>query len=221
MAKSTNLWGRYHAGWRLQTLATKTKPMIESWFAPYLRRAKKRWPFMTANIITTFRAFPAWLAYALFTARTPQPEAAAAVYLITALMDWLDGAWARANQENSGRFGKVFDPCVDKLIVTGWLLFFAFQGVFSWSLFWVMTGLEAFSTLIYFVRLDRLEGANWFGGAKKVLQDLCVLLAILGWGSLAIIALKGAVALSVASSLAKAWQSRARGSLPGQQQATC
>lgn len=175
---------------------------------------------MTANIITASRAFPAWLAYALFTARDSYPKTAAFVYLVTALMDWLDGAWARANGENAGKAGKIGDPIVDKLIVLGWLLFFAFQGVFSWSLFWTMAGLEAFSTLIYFARVDRLEGANWYGGAKKVLQDICVLLAILGLTSLAVVTLKAAMGLSVASSLGKLLQSRAPGALQTQQQAT-
>lgn len=221
MAKSTDFWGHFHLWWRLRALATQTKPWIESWFAPRLRQAKKRWPFITANIITTFRAFPAWLAYVLLTADEPYPMTAAVVYLITALMDWLDGAWARANGENSGKFGKVFDPLIDKVIVLGFLLLFAHQNVFSFNLFWLITVLETVSTAIYFARIDRLEGANWFGGSKKVLQDICVLLAMLGWTGLAAVALKAAIGLSVASSLAKAWQSRPPERLQERQQAPC
>lgn len=219
MANPTDLWGHFRLWWRLKTVATKTKLLAESWIAPYLVQAKERWPFLTANIITTFRAFPAWLAYALFTAQPPYPKTAAAVYTVTALLDWVDGAWARANQENSEKFGKVYDPCIDKLIVLGWLLFFAFQNVFSFRLFWTMAALEVFSTAVYFVRIDRLEGANWFGGAKKVVQDICVLMAILGWGSLAAGALMIAVGLSAASSLAKLLQSRAQEALQTQKQA--
>jgi len=206
MTQLPNSWSRFHLFWRVKSLATRTKPRIEQILAPHLRQAKKRAPYITANIITTSRAFPGWLAYALFTAQAPWPRAAAAVYLVTALLDWLDGAWARANSEDSGKFGKVFDPLVDKLIVLSWLLFFTVQGVFSWNMLWTMAGLEVLSTLIYFVRLDRLQGANWFGGAKKVLQDICVLLAILGLAQTAVWTLGAAIALSVASSWAKAVQ---------------
>ncbi|OGY90855.1 MAG: hypothetical protein A3H70_03950 [Candidatus Komeilibacteria bacterium RIFCSPLOWO2_02_FULL_48_11] len=218
MAKPSSFWTRFHWFWRLQSLATRTKPRIESVFAPRFRAAKKHCPFLTANIITTFRAFPSWLAYALFTTDEPYPKTAAFVYFLAALLDWLDGAWARANEEDSGKFGKVYDPLIDKLIILGWLLFFACQNVFSFRLFLIMAGLDAFSTLIYFARIDRLEGANWFGGSKKVLQDICVLLAILGQTSPAIVALKTAIGLSVASSLGKALQPSTQETLPGKQE---
>lgn len=207
MAKTTDLWEKHRAGWRLKALATKTKPLVESLFAPCLRRAKARWPFITANFITGFRTIMALIL--LMAAKEPFPVTivVAVGYFLAALMDSLDGAWARANEENS-KVGKIFDPFVDMVIVISWLLLFRSQGMFSWRLLSVVAIFEAISKLIYLWRLDRLEGANWFGGAKKATQDCAILLTILGFGGLANWTLWVAIGLSAGSSITKVRQPR-------------
>lgn len=146
------------------------KQRIEkTYLHPLLQKLKALCPSLTANQITLARLAPAGLAYI-----KNDPW----LYLLAALLDWADGAWARANSEN-GPLGRYLDPAVDKVIVLFWLWALYNQGVLP--LFWVtaMTGLDAISQVAYGLKIFQKHGANVFGKSKKVLQDSCIMAGIL------------------------------------------
>ncbi|MEK7125604.1 MAG: CDP-alcohol phosphatidyltransferase family protein [Patescibacteria group bacterium] len=147
------------------------KQLIETYYLhPSLIKLKHRWPNLTANQITLSRLVPAGLAYI-----TNNPW----LYLLAALLDWIDGAWARANKED-GVHGRILDPAVDKLIVLSWLWALYAQNILPF--WWVlgMTALDIVSQAAYHTEaVLQKHGANQLGKAKKVLQDACILAGII------------------------------------------
>lgn len=135
---------------------------------PKLRAVKKICPIMTANLITILRLLPAGFAFWSY---------ATAFYALAAILDWIDGAWARANREESPT-GKFLDPAVDKMIVLSWLWVLHSQSVLPFWWVMAMTLLDAISQIIYGQKIFQRHGANIFGQCKKVLQDACVLVGI-------------------------------------------
>lgn len=132
---------------------------------PKLQKLKRYCPWLTANKITIGRLAPAVLAYAF-----SNPW----FYLLTALLDWIDGAWARANKEDSP-FGRILDPAMDKLIVLSWLWVLHWHNILPF--WWVlgMTALDLISQAAYSLPIFKQHGANQLGKGKKVLQDACIL----------------------------------------------
>lgn len=132
---------------------------------PKLQKLKHCCPWLTANQITIGRVVPAALAYAL---------SSWWLYLLAAVLDWVDGAWARANKED-GSLGRILDPAMDKLIVLSWLWALYWHNILP--VWWVagMTALDLISQAAYGLPVFKQHGANVLGKGKKVLQDACIL----------------------------------------------
>ncbi|MBI4134485.1 MAG: CDP-alcohol phosphatidyltransferase family protein [Candidatus Sungbacteria bacterium] len=144
---------------------------------------KSRLPMVNANLITAVRLVVASVAFYQFAQR--DVLAAIPLYLAAALLDMVDGDWARANNEIS-TWGKIIDPLADKITVLAFLLLFGSQGRVHLNLVWVLVALEAFSTSVYAITAlqGSVSGANLAGKIKKVLQDAVVLLALVSPGAL-------------------------------------
>jgi phosphatidylglycerophosphate synthase len=149
---------------------------------PFFKRTKKWLPFVSANRITAIRIIPAWFAfYYVLSGQFMNSYAAFGFYLTAALLDFADGEWARANDEVS-LFGKFFDPFVDKIIVMAMLGLFASIGCISKALFFLILMSEFYSTIVYTRTAFSgiIKGANYYGKAKKIIQD-SVVLTMLIW----------------------------------------
>ena len=168
--RRTKLW------WRIRPISQEWKAYVESHLAPRCVDLKRRFPAITANHITLFRMLPAALGFWLFITRGASSDAPLYLYLTAALMDFADGAWARANNETSTT-GKIIDPAVDKCTVVPYLFAGAHFGLLSLPMVLLILCAEIASTAAYvahITRIQRVDGANWWGGSKKVLQDTLI-----------------------------------------------
>jgi len=167
--------------WRIKPLSQSLKTCIERKLKHSLVSSKKRFPVITANRITLFRVIPAFAGLALYLKHGHPTDATLYLYAVAALMDFADGAWARANKETSS-VGKIIDPIIDKLIVIPYLLTFAvFGAIYLWMTM-LLIFLELLSTHLYVLSAARAHsavGANWYGGTKKITQDALVLLVLM------------------------------------------
>lgn len=102
------------------------------------------------------------------------------IFLVASLTDWVDGLLARALNQVS-TLGKLMDPLVDKVLVTGALVALAAHGtVPAWSVTLILfreflvTGMRA---------LEASRGvivpAGWLGKAKTVFQIVAIALLLL------------------------------------------
>ncbi|HEY9724783.1 MAG TPA: CDP-diacylglycerol--glycerol-3-phosphate 3-phosphatidyltransferase, partial [Oscillatoriaceae cyanobacterium] len=105
-------------------------------------------------------------------------------FLVASLTDWVDGFLARALNQVS-TLGKLMDPLVDKVLVTGALVGLAAHGVLpAWSVTLILfreflvTGLRA---------LEASRGvivpAGWLGKAKTVMQMVAIALLLFALSS--------------------------------------
>jgi CDP-diacylglycerol---glycerol-3-phosphate 3-phosphatidyltransferase len=138
-----------------------------------LVQCKQTFPWVTANRITAIRIPFALIAFACF------PDffwLALSFYAISASLDGLDGAWARANEEET-EIGKIADPLIDKMSVLLLLLMFAVHGLLNVYIVGIMVCLEFLSTSVYAYSsyLGNTQGANRWGKYKKWVQDICIL----------------------------------------------
>ena len=78
--------------------------------------------FNVPNQITTARLCLAILNFVLMPLR--QHLAALIVFLLAAMTDWVDGYWARRFGQVT-KWGRIWDPFVDKVIVCGMFIFLA------------------------------------------------------------------------------------------------
>jgi CDP-diacylglycerol--glycerol-3-phosphate 3-phosphatidyltransferase len=152
----------------------------------------------------------------------PGTEAwALGLFVVASLTDWVDGYLARRLDQTT-ELGKLMDPLVDKLLVTGALVALTARGIVpAWSvtaiLFreFLVTGLRA---------LEAARGvivpAGWLGKVKAAVQMIAIialLWSLDGTGralrpdALAQVAVAGywlAVVLTIASGLQYGWAAR-------------
>jgi len=197
---------RFRLWWRLVLRIGALQDMIEKTASPTLVALKNLCPFLTANMITGFRV-PIAL-YAFWCLLENRPIEALIWYILGALLDIMDGWWARTNKDIT-KFGMIFDPAVDKGSVLLFLVGLAWLGYLEMYLVFTMSMLEVISTSIYghAVLKGSVIGSNGYGKAKKWFQDIsvvCVFTHMLsGTYLLANHVLFAALVLSLASSWRK------------------
>ncbi|QDU98483.1 CDP-diacylglycerol--glycerol-3-phosphate 3-phosphatidyltransferase [Lignipirellula cremea] len=85
------------------------------------------------NALTAARFVLALVVFALIPLE--QYLAALIIFIIAASTDWVDGWWARKYNQST-KFGRMFDPFVDKIIICGVFVFLAAApntGKFAWT----------------------------------------------------------------------------------------
>ncbi|MEO1615705.1 MAG: CDP-diacylglycerol--glycerol-3-phosphate 3-phosphatidyltransferase [Planctomycetota bacterium] len=103
------------------------------------------------------------------------------VFIIAASTDWMDGYWARKYGQVT-KFGRIFDPFVDKIIICG--SFIALAAVPNSPVFsWMATLVVGRELLVTSLR-GMIEGsgkdfsASWLGKWKMVLQCAAVVASL-------------------------------------------
>jgi CDP-diacylglycerol--glycerol-3-phosphate 3-phosphatidyltransferase len=134
-----------------------------------------------ANIITTLRIIlvPIFLVI-LLTEMQNKEFIAAAVFLIAAISDAVDGYIARKFNQVTD-LGKFLDPLADKLLITGALLALVHLGlVEAWAAAIIILR-EIFMTgfRFYFLVKDAMFSASWMGKQKTAFQNISIALIIL------------------------------------------
>lgn len=108
--------------------------------------------------------------------------AALVIFIIAVSTDWIDGYWARKYNQVT-KFGRIFDPFVDKIIICGTFVFLVAlpgSGIAAWVAVVVM-GREMLVTVIRsFVEQHGGDfSANWPGKWKMVFQCASAILSML------------------------------------------
>lgn len=112
--------------------------------------------------------------------------AAAIIFVIASLTDWLDGYIAR-KQGIVTNFGKFMDPLADKLLVTGAFLCLMDGGIVSlWVIMIVLTREFLVTGLrLVAVSAGTVIAAGSLGKLKTVLQMIAVIVAVISGSNLA------------------------------------
>ena len=105
---------------------------------------------------------------------------AAAVFIVAALTDGLDGYVARIRKETTS-FGKTFDPIADKILIGSALYSLYMLGKVSW---WVVTVILAREVLITILRSQAKKrglsvAAGIWGKIKTFTQIVAIIMIIL------------------------------------------
>ena len=111
---------------------------------------------------------------------------AAAIFILTALTDMLDGQIARKRNLVTN-FGKFLDPVADKLLIIGSFMAiivkYSADAVFSqimlWALFIIVTREIAVTSLRMIASANVVIAANYLGKLKTVSQMICVVVILL------------------------------------------
>lgn len=101
------------------------------------------------------------------------------VFVLAALTDAIDGSLARTRNQIT-RFGMLFDPIADKLLIGVMVLFVVFQN-YNWRLGVAIIGVEVIiilSAVVAEFRFQTVRAANIWGKIKMVLQVLAVFLTL-------------------------------------------
>jgi CDP-diacylglycerol--glycerol-3-phosphate 3-phosphatidyltransferase len=109
--------------------------------------------------------------------------AAAAVFLVAASTDWVDGWWARRFGQVS-RIGRIFDPLVDKVIVCGGFILLAAPGAGSAIRPWMAVVVVVRELVVTAIRAEMERTGHDFSAAfsgklKMVLQCAAIALELL------------------------------------------
>ncbi|MFN3151497.1 CDP-diacylglycerol--glycerol-3-phosphate 3-phosphatidyltransferase [Bremerella sp.] len=112
--------------------------------------------------------------------------AALAIFIVAVSTDWFDGYWARKYNQVT-KFGRIFDPFVDKIIICGTFVFLVAipgSGVAAWVAVVVM-GREMLVTVIRsFVEQHGGDfSANWPGKWKMVFQCALAIVSMIVLGT--------------------------------------
>lgn len=105
-----------------------------------------------------------------------------ALLIFAFLTDWMDGFFARKNQ-NVTNFGKIFDPIADKILVYSLILCFLSMNLLS---VWIVILLLCRDFIIYSVRIllakkNKIYAADIYGKIKTSLQFISILLVLLSF----------------------------------------
>lgn len=101
------------------------------------------------------------------------------LFLIAAFTDALDGSMARTRNQIT-KFGKLFDPLADKLLVGIMIVLVVFEN-FHWLLGVALIGIEVvfiMSAVFKEVQFKTVEGANVWGKIKMILQVFALFLTL-------------------------------------------
>lgn len=109
--------------------------------------------------------------------------AAAAIFILASMTDWLDGYLARKNNLVTD-FGKFMDPIADKLLVCSALICLVEKGVLAAWIVIIIIGREFIISGFRLVASDKgiVIAASYWGKFKTVSQMLMVILLILDLG---------------------------------------
>ena len=105
-----------------------------------------------------------------------------ALLIFAFLTDWMDGFFARKNQ-NVTNFGKIFDPIADKILVYSLILCFLSMNLLS---VWIVILLLCRDFIIYSIRIllakkDKIYAADIYGKIKTFLQFMSILFVLLSF----------------------------------------
>lgn len=131
--------------------------------------------------------------------------AAAVVFLVASLTDWVDGWLARRNDIVT-TFGKVADPIADKALTGVALIGLSLLGELPWWVTVLIIGREVIVTILRFaVIADGVIPASRGGKAKTVSQMLAITLYLLPlagpWLTVRTVVMGLAVVLTVATGI--------------------
>lgn len=141
---------------------------------------------------------------------------ALALFALASFTDWLDGFLARVLNAGSV-LGRVLDPLVDKVLITGAFIFLLPIGMRDgWLMPWMVVVVTAREFLITGLR-GYLEsrgvafGADWLGKLKMMLQCAAVAIALLselvrGWAPIRDAMMIGMVIATIVSGLQYVWR---------------
>lgn len=157
------------------------------------------------NMLTVLRLLlvPVFAALLLTDGGTAARVWAAAVFVLAAFTDVLDGAWARRSGSVT-TFGKVADPIADKALTGVALVLLSYLGELPWWVTIVILAREfGVTALRFWVIRHGVIPASRGGKAKTLAQNLAILLYVLpidiGWLRVAVMAI--AVVLTVVTGL--------------------
>lgn len=134
--------------------------------------------FNLPNQLTASRLVLAVVLFALIAAELWL--SALTVFAVAAFTDWLDGYLARV-QGLTSSLGRMLDPLVDKVLVTGAFIFLLPYGTpDGWLTPWMVVVVVAREFLItglrsYLESLGVQFGADWLGKVKMVLQCAAII----------------------------------------------
>ncbi len=143
--------------------------------ATFLRLLPRR---VTPNQITVFRFFT--IPFVALTLLLREYAFGAALFVVAAFTDALDGALARTRREIS-EWGSTYDPLADKLLIgiTAFLILPRYMSV--WLVFiivfleMVLVGLAYYNS--HHGREQKIM-ANWWGKSKMILQSVGIMLVL-------------------------------------------
>jgi CDP-diacylglycerol--glycerol-3-phosphate 3-phosphatidyltransferase len=130
---------------------------------------------------------------------------ASAVFVIAAVTDFIDGAWAR-HQGSVTTLGKIADPIADKSITAVALVGLSWWGLLPWWVTAVIVSREIVVTLARFAVIRHgIIPASRGGKAKTIAQIIAIFLflAPLGaaWSTVAWVAMSIAIVLTVVTGI--------------------
>ncbi len=132
---------------------------------------------VTPNRVTAFRvlATPAVFFIILY----GHYKVGVLLFIIVAFTDAIDGSMARTRDQVT-RFGMMFDPLADKLLIGSMVLLLVFK-YFNFWLGFVILGLEIVFIIVAFIasyKFKTVKMANLWGKTKMILQVLAVCLTL-------------------------------------------
>jgi CDP-diacylglycerol---glycerol-3-phosphate 3-phosphatidyltransferase len=175
------------------------------------------------NALTAVRlAFVPVLAWLLFAGGPEDTETrwwAMAVFIVAAVTDVVDGAWARA-QGSVTTLGKIADPIADKAITGVALVGLSWWGVLPWWVTLVILGRELLITVVRFAVIRHGVIPASRGGKAKTFAQIIAISAFLApvadaWDPVRWVLMAIALLLTIATGidyLLRAFTLRRRGS---------
>jgi CDP-diacylglycerol--glycerol-3-phosphate 3-phosphatidyltransferase len=137
-------------------------------------------PLNLPNALTLLRILAVPVVVVALLGETPNGDAlAAAVFVLAAATDGLDGYFARSRDAVT-TFGKLMDPLADKLLIIGALLsLVSLDRLEAWVAM-VIIGREVAVTILRAIAAERgiVIAASWLGKVKTVLQIAAVIALI-------------------------------------------
>lgn len=156
--------------------ATNINPhdrLMERWFLRFLPAR-----YFTPNRITLLRILMTPVVF--FLILFVQYKVGVALFLLTAFTDAIDGSMARTRNQIT-RFGMLFDPLADKLLIGSMVLLLVFR-YFNFWLGFTILGIEIIfmvGATITKVKFRTIRMANLWGKMKMIFQVLAVFVTLL------------------------------------------
>lgn len=134
--------------------------------------------YFTPNRITMFRIIMTPVVF--FLILYVKYELGVALFLLTAFTDAIDGSMARTRNQVT-RFGMMFDPLADKLLISSMVLLLVFRYFNPWLGIAILEIEIAFiaAAAIAKIKFKTVKMANLWGKIKMLLQVLAVFVTLL------------------------------------------